>query len=129
MAEKKVIGNLKLRIPAGRATAGPPVGSTLGQWGLNMMDFIKRYKRVYPKEIEVCFSLDENQTSLMLNTLSQSRRIHTTPVGNSSCISPMQSKQALSQSLDNIFSQPKDSKNTKNHKSPQKESNKIKEEA
>ena len=28
---KKVIGNLKLRIPAGRATAGPPVGSTLGQ--------------------------------------------------------------------------------------------------
>lgn len=95
----------------------------------NMMDFIKRYKRVYPKEIEVCFSLDENQTSLMLNTLSQSRRIHTTPVGNSSCISPMQSKQALSQSLDNIFSQPKDSKNTKNHKSPQKESNKIKEEA
>ena len=41
MAEKKVIGNLKLRIPAGRATAGPPVGSTLGQWGLNMMDFIR----------------------------------------------------------------------------------------
>lgn len=37
---KKIIGNLKLRIPAGRATAGPPVGSTLGQWGLNMMDFI-----------------------------------------------------------------------------------------
>ena len=28
---KKIIGNLKLRIPAGRATAGPPVGSTLGQ--------------------------------------------------------------------------------------------------
>jgi large subunit ribosomal protein L11 len=39
---KKIIGNLKLRIPAGRATAGPPVGSTLGQWGLNMMDFINR---------------------------------------------------------------------------------------
>ncbi len=41
--EKKVIGNLKLRIPAGRATAGPPVGSTLGQWGLNMMDFINPF--------------------------------------------------------------------------------------
>ena len=40
---KKVIGNLKLRIPAGRATAGPPVGSTLGQWGLNMMDFINPF--------------------------------------------------------------------------------------
>ncbi|MCL1839439.1 50S ribosomal protein L11 [Candidatus Saccharibacteria bacterium] len=40
---KQVIGNLKLRIPGGRATAGPPVGSTLGQWGLNMMDFINPF--------------------------------------------------------------------------------------
>lgn len=40
---KKVIGNLKLRIPAGRATAGPPVGSILGQWGLNMMEFINPF--------------------------------------------------------------------------------------
>lgn len=43
MAKEKVLGNLKLRIPAGRATAGPPVGSTLGQWGLNMMDFINPF--------------------------------------------------------------------------------------
>ena len=44
MAEaKKAIGSLKLRIPGGRATAGPPVGSTLGQWGLNMMDFINPF--------------------------------------------------------------------------------------
>ena len=40
---KKVIGNLKLRIPGGKATAGPPVGSTLGQWGPNMMDFINPF--------------------------------------------------------------------------------------
>ncbi len=40
---KQIIGNLKLRIPGGRATAGPPVGSTLGQWGLNMMDFINPF--------------------------------------------------------------------------------------
>lgn len=40
---KKVQGNLKLRIPGGKATAGPPVGSTLGQWGLNMMDFINPF--------------------------------------------------------------------------------------
>lgn len=43
MAKQQVLGNLKLRIPAGRATAGPPVGSTLGQWGLNMMDFINPF--------------------------------------------------------------------------------------
>ena len=41
--EKQVIGNLKLRIPGGKATAGPPVGSTLGQWGLNLMDFINPF--------------------------------------------------------------------------------------
>lgn len=40
---KKIIGNIKFRVPAGRATAGPPVGSTLGQWGLNMMDFINPF--------------------------------------------------------------------------------------
>jgi len=40
---KKIIGNLKLRVPGGRASAGPPVGSTLGQWGLNMMDFINPF--------------------------------------------------------------------------------------
>jgi large subunit ribosomal protein L11 len=40
---KKCIGNLKLRIPCGKATGGPPVGSTLGQWGLNMMDFINPF--------------------------------------------------------------------------------------
>lgn len=42
---KKVQGNLKLRIPGGKATAGPPVGSTLGQWGLNMMDFINPFNK------------------------------------------------------------------------------------
>ena len=41
--EKKCIGNLKLRVMGGKATAGPPVGSTLGQWGLNMMDFINPF--------------------------------------------------------------------------------------
>jgi large subunit ribosomal protein L11 len=40
---KKITANLKLRIPAGRASAGPPVGSTLGQYGLNMMDFINPF--------------------------------------------------------------------------------------
>ena len=37
---KTVTANLKMKIPAGKATAAPPVGSTLGQYGVNMMDFI-----------------------------------------------------------------------------------------
>jgi large subunit ribosomal protein L11 len=38
--EKKITANIKMRIPAGQANAGPPVGSTLGQYGVNMMDFV-----------------------------------------------------------------------------------------
>lgn len=40
---KKVKANLKFRVPAGRATAGPPVGSILGQHGLNLMDFVNAF--------------------------------------------------------------------------------------
>jgi large subunit ribosomal protein L11 len=40
---KKIIANLKFRVPGGRATAGPPVGSTLGQYGLNLMDFVGKF--------------------------------------------------------------------------------------
>lgn len=32
-----------MRIPAGKASAAPPVGSTLGQYGVNMMDFIQPF--------------------------------------------------------------------------------------
>ena len=66
MAEKKVIGNLKLRITAGRATAGPPVGSTLGQWGLNMMDFINPFneatKDMMGKNVIVHIRVFEDRT-------------------------------------------------------------------
>lgn len=40
---KKIKANLKMRIPAGKASAAPPVGSTLGQHGVNMMDFINPF--------------------------------------------------------------------------------------
>ncbi|MDO8265662.1 MAG: 50S ribosomal protein L11 [Candidatus Saccharibacteria bacterium] len=40
MAGKKVKSTLKMKIKAGQASAAPPVGSTLGQYGVNMMDFI-----------------------------------------------------------------------------------------
>jgi large subunit ribosomal protein L11 len=40
---KAIKANLKMKIPAGRASAAPPVGSTLGQHGVNMMDFINPF--------------------------------------------------------------------------------------
>jgi len=63
---KKIIGNLKLRIPGGRASAGPPVGSTLGQWGLNMMDFINPFndatKEFNGKDVIVHIQVFEDRT-------------------------------------------------------------------
>src|SRR4029078_6121687 len=40
---KAVRANLKMRIKGGQASAAPPVGSTLGQYGVNMMDFINPF--------------------------------------------------------------------------------------
>jgi large subunit ribosomal protein L11 len=40
---KVVKANLKIRIRGGQATAAPPVGSMLGQYGVNMMDFINPF--------------------------------------------------------------------------------------
>lgn len=63
---KQIIGSLKLRIPAGRASAGPPVGSTLGQWGLNMMDFINPFndatKDLMGKDVIVHIKVYEDRT-------------------------------------------------------------------
>ena len=43
MAPKKVLANVKLQIVAGQATPAPPVGTALGQHGVNIMDFCKQY--------------------------------------------------------------------------------------
>ena len=40
---KKVIGFIKLQIPAGKANPAPPVGPALGQHGVNIMEFVKEY--------------------------------------------------------------------------------------
>ncbi len=40
---KKVTANLKMKIRGGQASAAPPVGSTLGQYGVNMMDFVNPF--------------------------------------------------------------------------------------
>ena len=40
---KKVIGQIKLQIPAGQANPAPPVGPALGQHGVNIMGFCKEF--------------------------------------------------------------------------------------
>lgn len=40
---KKIVGMVKLQIPAGNATPAPPVGPALGQAGINIMEFCKAF--------------------------------------------------------------------------------------
>ena len=58
---KKVIGFIKLQIPAGKANPAPPVGPALGQHGVNIMEFCKTFNaktqdqmgKIIPVEINV----------------------------------------------------------------------------
>lgn len=58
---KKISSVIKLNIPAGKGTPAPPVGPALGQAGINMMEFLKRFNEqsapqmgyVLPVEITV----------------------------------------------------------------------------
>jgi large subunit ribosomal protein L11 len=58
---KKITSNIKLNIPAGKGTPSPPVGPALGQAGINMMEFLKKFNEqtapqmgfVLPVEITV----------------------------------------------------------------------------
>ena len=47
---KKVTGQIKLQIPAGKATPAPPVGPALGQAGVNIMDFCKAFNAKTSKD-------------------------------------------------------------------------------
>lgn len=40
---KKIIGYIKLQVPAGKANPSPPIGPALGQRGLNIMNFCKEF--------------------------------------------------------------------------------------
>lgn len=63
---KAIKGNLKMRLPAGRATAGPPVGSILGQHGLNLMEFVQAFndqtKDMMGKDVIVHLKVYEDRT-------------------------------------------------------------------
>lgn len=64
--EKKVKANLKMKIKGGQASAAPPVGSTLGQHGVNMMDFINPFneatKNHMGKSLTVHITIYEDRT-------------------------------------------------------------------
>jgi large subunit ribosomal protein L11 len=63
---KKVKANLKMKLKGGQASAAPPVGSTLGQYGVNMMDFIGPFndqtKDMMGQDITVHIAIYEDKT-------------------------------------------------------------------
>lgn len=48
-SKKKILGLIKLQIPAGKANPSPPVGPALGQKGLNIMEFCKAFNAATQK--------------------------------------------------------------------------------
>ena len=66
MAEKAVRANIKMKLKAGQANPAPPVGSTLGQYGVNMMDFINPFneqtKDLQGAELTVHIVIYEDKT-------------------------------------------------------------------
>lgn len=66
MAGKPVKANLKMKIKGGQASAAPPVGSTLGQHGVNMMDFITPFNEATKdhmgKDLTVHITIFEDRT-------------------------------------------------------------------
>jgi large subunit ribosomal protein L11 len=63
---KQVIGTVKLQIPAGNATSGPPVGPALGQYGVNIMEFCNAFNAKTKKDagliIPVVISIYQNRS-------------------------------------------------------------------
>ena len=66
MAGKPVKANLKMKIKGGQASAAPPVGSSLGQHGVNMMDFINPFneqtKDKMGQDVTVHITIYEDRT-------------------------------------------------------------------
>ncbi len=63
---KAIKANLKMKIKGGQASAAPPVGSTLGQYGVNMMDFIQPFndatKEMQGKMVTAHITIYEDRT-------------------------------------------------------------------
>ncbi|MDQ2972909.1 MAG: 50S ribosomal protein L11 [bacterium] len=63
---KVIKANLKMKLKGGQASAAPPVGSTLGQYGVNMMDFIQPFndqtKDMMGQDITVHIAIYEDRT-------------------------------------------------------------------
>ena len=68
---QKVVGYIKLQIPAGKATPAPPVGPALGQHGVNIMAFTKDFNERTKNDIGLII--------LLLSQFTQTDHSHSSP--------------------------------------------------
>lgn len=72
---KKVASVIKLNIPAGKGNPAPPVGPALGQAGINMMEFLKKYNEMtasqmgYNLPVEITVFEDKSYTYVVKQPL------------------------------------------------------------
>ncbi len=59
---KKITGSVKLQIPAGKANPAPPVGPALGQQGVNIMEFCKRFNAATQAQMKDALIIPVNIT-------------------------------------------------------------------
>ena len=71
---QKVVGYIKLQIPAGKATPAPPVGPALGQHGVNIMAFTKDFNERTKNDIESGSGVP-NKTKVATITKEQLQKI------------------------------------------------------
>jgi len=69
---KKIVGMIKLQVPAGKANPSPPIGPALGQRGLNIMEFCKQFNAAtqklepgLPIPVEITAYADKSFTFVM----------------------------------------------------------------
>ena len=70
---KKVVGMVKLQLPAGKATPAPPVGPAFGPYGINIMQFVKEFNAKTEKQVGliipvVCTIYADRSFSFILKT-------------------------------------------------------------
>lgn len=101
---KKIIGYIKLQVPAGKANPSPPIGPALGQRGLNIMEFCKTFNAQtqglepgLPIPVVITAFADKSFTFVMktppatilikkaVGIKSGSAKPHTNKVGNITC--------------------------------------------
>ncbi len=73
---KRVLSNIKLNIAAGKGTPAPPVGPALGQAGINMMEFLKKFNEMttpqmgYVLPVEITVYEDRSYSFVVKQPLS-----------------------------------------------------------